>query len=178
MFIIELSVGAGVFIGGYVIGKLVNLLSHDSANQQPAMTSQPTRNIMPTTTSSNISSILNSKTTSSDAGQHHVYKKSSGREFGTGNPVQSNQSFNDPDNLYAILGIPRNASCTDINNAYSQLEAIYHPYITGNEHNYNLIKSAYIVLSDAYMKNIYDSNPIIIKSAANNLDNMLDELGI
>nr|CCC93959.1 putative chaperone protein DNAj [Trypanosoma congolense IL3000] len=63
---------------------------------------------------------------------------------------------------YKVLGVPRNASPTDIKKAYHQLALKYHPdKATGNreeaERRFKEVSEAYDVLSDEKKKTIYDT---------------------
>lgn len=59
-------------------------------------------------------------------------------------------------NYYDILEIPRNASETDIKNAFKKKAMTHHPDRGGNEEQFKEINEAYDVLKDPQKKSMYD----------------------
>ena len=62
-------------------------------------------------------------------------------------------------NYYEILGVPRNATQTEIRNAYRKLAKLYHPDRNSSEHAktyIQLINEAYETLSDPQKRSQYD----------------------
>ncbi len=59
-------------------------------------------------------------------------------------------------NYYDILEIPRNASETDIKNAFKKKAMTHHPDRGGNEEQFKRINEAYDTLKDPQKKSMYD----------------------
>lgn len=66
-------------------------------------------------------------------------------------------------NLYEILEIEKTASKSQIKKAYYKLSKKYHPDVEGggDEEMFNKIKQAYDVLSDDYLRGVYDETGVI-----------------
>src|ERR1700731_176976 len=64
-----------------------------------------------------------------------------------------------PDNYYAILGVPIDATSDTLKRAYRQLARRYHPDLAGPDGVLEMkrINRAYAVLSDAEKRRQYDS---------------------
>jgi hypothetical protein len=59
--------------------------------------------------------------------------------------------------LYAILGVPKNATLNDIKTAYKNKARILHPDKGGNTEEFKVLKDAYETLSDPERKIVYDN---------------------
>lgn len=73
------------------------------------------------------------------------------------------QSFEDPSNLYKVLGVPRNADDETIKKAYRKLALKHHPdrnHGTDNSSHmekFQIINTAHKILSDKGKRRIYDA---------------------
>eukprot|EP01047_Picozoa_sp_COSAG01_P000185 COSAG01_NODE_3_length_63519_cov_1591.007663_3_plen_373_part_00 len=73
------------------------------------------------------------------------------------------------EDLYAILGVERSASDTEIKKAYRRLARQYHPDVNkeaGAEDKFKNIQKAYTILSDSQRKSQYDQYGVADDSAA------------
>ena len=61
-------------------------------------------------------------------------------------------------NLYAILGVPQDASQEQVTAAYRRLRSSTHPDKGGKESMFDRIQKAYEVLSDPARRALYDAN--------------------
>jgi len=64
-------------------------------------------------------------------------------------------------NPYKVLGIKKNASKEEINEAYKKLAKIHHPDIGGDEDEFKKINEAKSILLDVEKRKFYDLNGIV-----------------
>ena len=60
------------------------------------------------------------------------------------------------ENLYDVLGVPKDVSETDLKKAYKKLAIKHHPDKGGNEETFKKISEAYSILSDSDKRKKYD----------------------
>jgi len=72
--------------------------------------------------------------------------------------MKNNKMDQNRENLYEILGIPRDASQNDIKDAYKKLALLKHPDKGGDASEFSKIQIAYNSLKDEKNRKIYDEN--------------------
>lgn len=79
---------------------------------------------------------------------YHIHMES---QYLNEHPIQ-------PKDYYAILGVTQKSTQDDIRKAYKKLALLHHPdKSTGNRQRFEEIHEAYLVLSSAPLKSVYDS---------------------